>query len=495
MSLFRNKVLSGVFWTLSQQFSVKAINFGVQIILARILLPEAFGLIAMLQVFIAIGGSLMDSGMTSSLIRTYEAQEKDYSTVFFINLLSSIVIYFILFILSPLIAYFYKMPELNAVVRVYSLSIIINALVAVQNARLTKIMNFKLQMFIEIPSVVISGITGILMAYKGFGVWSLVWMNIAGSFVFMVQHWFRTHWRPKFIFDVATLKKHFNFGYKLTFIGMANAIYDNVYNIVIGKFFSATELGFYNRAINFQYFPAKNIGAAMQKVTYSTFAAIQDDNERLRSAYRKILEQSLFWISPLMVTLCVVAQPLFSLVLTAKWLPAVPYFQILTVAGILYPLNQYNLNIIWVKGKSGLLLKLNIWEKVITTLIIVGTLPFGIKAMVIGQSAYSVIALFINSHFSGRFIQYPLSKQLKDISPVLLICSCVGVVIWFVNLYLTGMADWGRIMIICLISGTLYMTSSHLLKITPYLFVRRILLEKITSLVKSRKSLFLYNQK
>ena len=495
MSLFRNKVLSGVFWTLSQQFSVKAINFGVQIILARILLPEAFGLIAMLQVFIAIGGSLMDSGMTSSLIRTYDAQEKDYSTVFFINLLSSVVIYLLLFSLAPVIAGFYKMPALSGVVRVYSLVIIIDALVAVQNARLTKIMNFRLQMFIEIPSVVISGITGVVMAYKGFGVWSLVWMNIAGSFVFMLQHWFRTHWRPKFIFDAATLKRHFNFGYKLTFIGMANAIYDNIYNVVIGKFFSPAALGFYNRAVSFQYFPAKNIGAAMQKVTYSTFASIQNDHERLRSAYKKILEQSLFWIAPLMVTLCVLAVPLFRLVLTAKWLPAVPYFQILTVGGILYPLNQYNLNIIWVKGRSGLLLKLNIWEKVVMTLIIAGTLPFGIKAMVIGQSSYAVIALFINSHFSGKFIQYPLARQLKDISPVLLICCFTGVIIWFINLYLNGMADWSRIIVVCLISSILYLGSSHFLRIAPYLFIRHIFSEKIASFLRERKSILLYNRK
>jgi len=370
-------------------------------------------------------------------------------------------------------------------VRVYGISFILNALVSVQNARLTKNMQFRLQMFIEIPAIIVSGISGIVMAYMGYGVWSLVWMNLIYSFVFMIQHWFRTDWRPVLVFDISKLKSHFNFGYKLTFIGIANAVYDNIYNIVIGKYFTATQLGFYNRAVSFQYFPAKNIGAAMQKVTYSTFSAIQDDNAKLRSAYKNIMQQALFWVAPLMITLCVVATPLFRLVLTEKWLPAVPYFQILTIAGILYPMNQYNLNIIWVKGRSDLLLKLNIWEKVILTFIIAITLPFGITAMVVGKSVYSIIALFINSHYSGKFIQYSLLNQLKDISPVLLLSVIVGMASWFVNSLLGDMHDWSRITVIFLISVGLYFGLSHLLKISPYLYLRQIIFEKLSYFSKS----------
>jgi len=481
MTPLRNKVISGIFWTLSQQLSVKAINFFAQIILARILLPQAFGLIAMLEIFISIGNALMDSGMASSLIRTSDIDARDYSTVFLINLLSSILIYAILYSTAPLISSFYNMPLLTSVVRVYGISFILNALVSVQNARLTKNMQFRLQMFIELPAIIAGGSTGIIMAYYGFGVWSLVWMNLTYSFVFMVQHWFRTDWRPVFLIDLDRLKRHFNFGYKLTFIGMANAVYDNLYNIVIGKYFTATQLGFYNRAVSFQYFPAKNIGAAIQKVTYSTFSAIQHDNIKLRSAYKKIMQQALFWIAPLMITLCIVATPLFRLVLTEKWLPAVPYFRILTVAGILYPMNQYNLNIIWVKGRSDLLLKLNMWEKVILTIIIIATVQFGITAMVIGKSVYSVIALFINSHYSGKFIKYSLLAQLRDISPVLLLSITVGAICWFINNLLINMNDWSHISLISILSLGLYFGLSHFLKLSPYLYIKQTILQHFTS--------------
>lgn len=485
MNSLRNKILSGVFWTFSQQISVKLVSFGIQIVLARMLLPEAFGLIAMLQIFISVGNSLMDSGMTSSLIRTSDPNEGDYSTVFFINLFSSIFLYGILFISAPFIATFYRMPLLTLIVRIYGLSFIINALVAVQTARLTKNMNFKLQMFIEIPSVILSGLVGVILAYQGYGVWSLVWMNLIYSFIFMLQHWFRTDWRPHLIIDFNKLKNHLNFGYKLTLIGIGNAIYDNIYSVIIGKFFSATQLGFYNRATSFQYLPAKNIGAAMQKVTYSAFSSIQHDDEKLKSLYKKIMQQALFWITPLMVTLCIIAEPLFRLVLTEKWLPAVPYFQLLTVAGILYPINQYNLNIIWVKGRSNILLKLNICEKIILTAALIITVPLGITAMVIAKSLYSIIALFINSHYSGKFINYPLREQINDMLPVLILSSIVGIICYYINQHLVGYQDWTRIAIIFTISGICYLSLSHLLKISPYLFLKRIIFERLFKLSKN----------
>lgn len=482
MTSLRNRAISGVFWTLSQQVSVKLIGFIVQIILARLLLPKAFGFIAMLEIFITVGNSLMDCGISSSLVRTKDADQKDYSTVFFINLFNSLIIYAIIFFCAPLIATFYDMPLLSLLVRVYALSFIINALVGVHNARLTKFMSFKLQTFIQLPSVIIGGITGIVLAYSGYGVWSLVWMNLVQSFIFMVQHWVRTDWRPQFIIDIPRLKYHLNFGYKLTFIGLLNAIYDNIYSILIGKFFSATQLGFYNRARAFQYLPSKNLGMALQKVMYPTFSSIQNDNVKLKSLYKKVMQQALFWMAPLMITLCVIAKPLFSFVLTDKWLPAVPYFQILTVGGILFPLNQYNVNILWVKGNSGLMLKLGICKKAIFTIGIITTIPFGIIPMVIWQSVFSILSLFINGHYSGRYIQYPVKEQLKDMLPILLLSLFVGGIIWLINRNLTGMSDWGRILLICTTSGGLYLLLSRFLKITPFLFIKGILNEKLLHL-------------
>ncbi|HTN36718.1 MAG TPA: oligosaccharide flippase family protein, partial [Arachidicoccus sp.] len=226
MSL-KNKTISGLFWTFSQQFSVQLINFIVQIILARILIPAEFGLIAMLTVFIAIGNSLMDNGMTSSLIRTKNPDHEDYSTVFFINLGVSILVYIILFFSAPTIGDFYNQPILTPVVRVYSLSFFITAFVGVQTTRLTKDMRFKVQMAMQVPSVVMGGIVGIILAYLGYGVWSLVWMNLTQSFLFTIQHWIFSGWYPSFMINKEKLIYHFKFGYKLTIAGLLNAIFDN----------------------------------------------------------------------------------------------------------------------------------------------------------------------------------------------------------------------------------------------------------------------------
>src|SRR5690606_76912 len=300
MSL-KKKAINGILWTLGQQIGVQGINFVVQIILARLLKPEAFGLIAMIQVFLAIGVALMDSGMISSLIRTKDADQADYSTVFFINLFSSIIIYLILFFTAPFIASFFEQPLLELIIRVYTLSFIIQALVGVQSARLTKEMNFKLQMYMQIPSSVIGGVVGIILAYQGFGVWSLVWMHLVKTFLFMIQHWFKTKWKPSLIFDKQKFKYHFNFGYKLTLSSLLTALYTNSYTLVIAKMFSATQLGFYNQANTLRMFPIRNLTTALQKVTYPLFSSIQDDNQKLKSVFKRITLLVFFIVYPVML--------------------------------------------------------------------------------------------------------------------------------------------------------------------------------------------------
>lgn len=215
MSL-KQKTISGIAWTLGQQVGVQGINFFVQILLARLLVPADFGLIAMVQVFMTIGAALMDGGMTSSLIRTKNADNRDYSTVFYMNIMASILIYGIVFFAAPLIASFFDQPLLTLLVRVYTLSFVIQALVGVQTTKLTKEMNFKLQMYMQLPSTLIGGIVGVVLAYQNYGVWSLVWMQLIMSFLFMIQHWFRSNWKPTLLFDKVKLKEHFGFGYKIT---------------------------------------------------------------------------------------------------------------------------------------------------------------------------------------------------------------------------------------------------------------------------------------
>ena len=430
------KTVSGIAWTFSQQFSVQLITFIVQIVLARLLSPKEFGLIAMLAVFIGIGNSLVDSGLTSSLIRTPDAGQRDYSTVFFINLAGSIIVYFSLFFAAPLIAEFYNQGELLiSIIRVYTLSFIIRAFVSVQTTILTKAMNFKIQMMMQIPSVIAGAAVGIFLAYRGYGVWSLVWYELTHTSLFTLQHWFHSKWYPQLIFDRQRLKQHFLFGYKLTLAGILNIIFNNIYTLVIGKFYSAGQLGFYNRADTFRMMPVQNISTALSKVTYPMFALIQDDDVKLRSAYKKLMQQVCFWVSATMVLAIIVSEPVFKFILTDKWMPAVPYFQILCIPAILYPLQVYNLNILTVKGRSDLFLRLEIFKKAVIAAGVLAALPFGIYGLLYVQIAIAIVSFYINSYYSGKLIGYHVGAQMIDILPTFALAAAVGLLVYAANLY------------------------------------------------------------
>jgi teichuronic acid exporter len=480
MSL-RKKALNGFFWTLGQQFSVQIINFAVQIILARILLPEAFGLIAMIQIFVSIGQTLMDSGMTSSLIRMQNPDQRDYSTVFFINILFSFILYLILFFCAPVISSFFSQPLLKPIIRVYTLTFIIQALVTVQTTRLTKEMNFKLQMLMQLPSTIIGGIVGITMAYHGYGVWSLIGLTLVTTFVFMVQHWFRTDWKPSFIIDTKKLKYHFSFGYKLTLSGLLTSIYTNSYTLIIGKFFAPAQLGFYNQANTLRMFPVNNITIALSKVTYPMFSAIQDDNEKFKSVFKAITKQVFFIITPVMLFLVTIAEPLFRFGLTAKWLPAVPYFQILCLSAIVYPQSMYNLNIITAKGRSDMHLKMEVIKKTLSVAFLLLVIPYGIWGIIYAQSLSMLLHAYVNAIYSGKMINYPLSEQLKDIFPVFLVALSTFLVhritdiIWMKYFH---PGDLLRIIIGFLIFTLTYVVISYSFKLSAFIELNRMLFNK-----------------
>lgn len=477
MSLKR-KAIQGVLWTLGQQAGVQSINFIVQIVLARLLMPEAFGLIAMLHVLMAIGTALMDSGMTSSLIRTKDADQSDYSTVFFINLLSSITIYVTLFFSAPFVASFFNQPLLSQVIKVYTLSFVIQALVGVQAAKLTKEMNFKLQMYMQIPATICGGGVGVLLAYKGYGVWSLVWMHLITTFVYMVQHWFRTKWRPSFVFHMSKLKQHLGFGYKLTFSALLSAFYQNSYTLLIGKLFSVDQLGYYNQANTLRQFPIRNLNVALQKVTYPLFATIQDDNDQFKGVFKKITLIVFFIVSPVMLWLVGIAEPLFRYILTEKWLPAVPLFQILCVGAIFSPQSVYNLNIIIAKGRSGLHFRLELFNKLFSSVFLLLIIPYGIWGVVYAQAIGVFIHFFFNAVYSGRLIGYSLREQLLNIIPTLLVSvgSLLLLLLFdgLLDFYLSD-RDLLRIVILSLIYFGFYFLTCILFRFEPIFYIKNII--------------------
>lgn len=452
MSL-KKQAISGVKWNFIQQLSVQAINFAVQIVLARLLMPEMFGLIAMVIVFVSIGASLMDSGMTSSIIRTKEPDQLDYSTVFVTNLIVSFAIYILIYLGAPYIAAFYNQEVLTDIIRLLSISFVIRAFVAVHVAKLTKEMNFKLQMQLQIPASIISGAVGIAMAYMGYGVWSLVWMNLVQAFVFAIQNWVFIPWRPSLVFNKKRFIYHFNFGYKLTISGLIDTIYNDLYRIVIGKSFSPTQVGYFNHAENLRLFPVSQLSAVLGKVTYPYFSNIEDDAS-LKNAYKKTMKLTTFVTLPVMLTLILVAEEGFRFVFGEKWLPAVPYFQLLALASIVRPISTYNLNILKVKGRSDLFLILEIVKKILGVVLLIAFFQFGVSGLVLSLLIFSYMSYGLNSLISGRFINYSLIMQLRDI----VICVFVGGAVYLLSLmiktkYFLTVSD----LVVCIFFSSLYL--------------------------------------
>src|SRR5690606_25940372 len=306
MSL-KQQARDGVFWTFLQQFGTQIITFIVGVVLARLLTPSDFGTVALFMVVITLATSIIDGGMASSLIRTENVNDKDLSTVFWFNIATSLAIYLVIYGVAPIIAIFYDVPILTPVIRVYSVIIIINSLVTVQNTRYLKAMDFRTPFRIQLPSLLIGGVIGVVLALYGFGIWSLVYYAIFQSLISTIQFWTYSKWRPSFIFDRERFKFHFFYGYKLTLSGLLDNLFKEVYTIVIGKYFSTTQLGYYNRAYSLRQLPVANLSAALNKVTFPLFAQISSDDTKLKNVSKKIMNMVVFVFTPTLSLLIVVA--------------------------------------------------------------------------------------------------------------------------------------------------------------------------------------------
>lgn len=466
-------------WSFIQRFGSQIVEISVSILLARILLPEEFGLIGMIMIVIVVGQSLTDAGMTTSLIRKQDADTIDYSTVFYLNLAIGLAIYIIIYLVAPYVAAFYSQEVLVNILRVFALTIVINSFSAVQSTIYRKELRFKFQFKISLVTSLLGGSLGVYLAQNGYGVWSLVYMHVMNAIVGATLYWMFSHWKPDFVFSKVRLKEHFRFGINLTLSGVINRAFDNIYYVIIGKYFNATQLGFYTRADTFKQIPITNLMAAINNAAYPILSSIQDDEVRLKSVFKRIMKQIIFLISPVMVGLMVLGEPLFRVVFTEKWLAAVPYFQVLCIAGILYPIHSYNLNILTVKGRSDLFLKLEVIKKIIMITSVVIAIPFGIMALLYSQLIISILILFINAYYSKRFIGYGLIEQVLDILPSLLLATFMGVAVYgLITFALPNMSD-----IVVLIVGT--MSGAAIFVLFSFLFRFGPLFE-ILGLLKSR---------
>ena len=409
MSELGKKSISGVLWGGIERLLVQGIQFILGIVLARLLLPADYGLIGMLTIFFAISLAIVDSGFSQALIQRKNVTQTDYSTVFYFNLLTSLCIYASLYFSSPYIAAFFEEPRLTLITRVISLSILFNALSIIQIAKLTKALDFKSQTKCSVIAIVVSGIIGIYLAFLGHGVWALVIQMVSKSILNLLLLILFAWWWPSLVFSKKSLKSLFSFGSKLLASGLLNAVFNNLYYVVIGKFFSTKELGLYTRANQFQLLPSETLAVILQRVTLPVLSGIQDDKERLVHYYRKFIRFTALVTFPLMLGLAVLATPLISVVLTDTWIELVPYLRLLALVGLLYPIHALNLNLLKVLGRTDLFLRLEIYKKIAIVITLLVTFRYGILALIAGQVLLSFLFLYINTYYIGKLLGYVLS--------------------------------------------------------------------------------------
>lgn len=356
----KSKTVKGTLWSSVERFSVQGIMFVVMIIMARMLTPEDYGLVGMITIFVAVSQSLIDSGFSQALIRKQDRTETDNSTVFYFNIAVGAALYTILFLCAPIISDFYGEPQLTPVTRAIGLCIVFNSLAVVQRALLTVRLDFKTQAKATLIGAVVSGAAGVTMAYTGFGVWAIVTQQVVNLALVTLFLWVFSHWKPIWAYSWKSFRELFSFGSKLLASGLIDTLYRNMYLIVIGKVFKASDLGYYTRAHQFSDFASSNITGIFQRVSYPVLCTIQDDDTRLADVYRRLLKVSAFVIFPLLMGLAAVARPLVITFLTEKWLSAATLLVPLCFAGMWYPVHAINLNLLQVKGRSDLFLRLEI---------------------------------------------------------------------------------------------------------------------------------------
>ncbi len=421
----KETTLRGVSWSFVEQILARGVNFVIGIILARLLSPTDYGLVGMLGIFIAISQLFIDGGLSSALIRTKSPSEKDFSTVYIINMGLSVVFYALMYFTAPAIAGFYDQPLLKPLMRVLALSFVIGSVASIHGVLLAIRVDFKTKTIISLVSSIVSGTIAIICAYKGLGTWALVVQNLTSTLVFTVLTLLFVHWMPKLIFSIESFKRLFSYSSKLLAASLISTIYDNAYPMVIGKRFTASDVGLYSRAGQFPGIANSTITGALNRVAFPVLSKIQDEDERLLRVYEKYVQLSCFIIFPLLMGICGCARPLVSFLLTDKWLACVPLMQILCFGLMTNGITTINLNLLYVKGRSDLVLRLEIVKKSIAFGILFITMFFNITVMCIGQVVYGFIALYLNTHYTKRILGYTFGQQIKSVAPYFLVSLIV----------------------------------------------------------------------
>ncbi len=434
----KNKTKNGFLWSTIERFSSQGIQFVFGILIARILSPEDYGIIAMPLVFLALAQVFIDSGFSNALVRKPDLKEEDLSTAFYFNIIVGAVCYLLLFIASPWIADFYHTPVLTKLLKVTALATLFNPLCAVQQAILTKKIDFKSQAKVSVAAAMVSGGVGLYLAYAGLGVWALVFQQVSAALIRTISLWLVSRWRPVTGWSQTSFSYLWGYGSKIMGVGILDTVFNNIYPLVIGKFYTAKDLGDYTRAQQFVDLPIKNGTGILQRVSFPVLSSIQNDDSRLQTNYLRMLRVTAFIMFPLLFGIAILAKPFVLVFLGEKWLGCVLLLQILCVAKIWTPINAVNLNLLQVKGRSDIFLKLELLKKAVIVLTMIVTIPQGIIWMVSGTVFTTFIAFVINTLATQKLVNVGLWQQIKEFVPTLAVSLIMVIVIYLANSIVTS---------------------------------------------------------
>ena len=459
-------VISNLVWRFAERCGAQLVSFIVSIVLARILAPEDYGTIALVTVFTAILQVFVDSGLGTALIQKKDADEIDFSSVFYFNFVVCLILYLGMFAAAPFIADFYGDVTLVPVIRILSLTIVISGVKGIQQAYVSRNMLFKRFFFSTIGGTIFSAVLGLAMAYAGFGIWALVAQQLSNTFIDTLILWITVRWRPTKSFSWTRLKYLLSFGWKLLVSSLLDTAYNNLRNLIIGKMYSSSDLAFYNQGDKFPKVIVTNINASIDSVLLPTMSSAQDDKERVKQMTRRAIKTSTYVMAPLMMGLAFCAEPIVSLVLTDKWLPCVPFLRIFCITYMFWPVHTANLNAINAMGRSDWFLRLEIIKKIMGMTILLSTMWFGVMAMAYSLLLSSVLSQIINSWPNRKLLGYGYLEQVRDFAPGISLAVIMGICVYFISfLHLPTIVT---LLIQFIVGAAIYIGVSAILKLEEF---------------------------
>lgn len=431
----KNKVISNFIWRFAERCGAQIVTLIVSIVLARILSPEDYGTVALVTVFTTIMQVFVDSGLGTALIQKKNADDIDFSSVFYFNCVVCLILYMIMFIAAPFIASFYEDSSLTPIVRVISLTIVISGIKGIQQSYVSRNMLFKRFFFSTIGGTIFSAFLGIYLAYTGFGVWAIVMQQLSNTAVDTLILWITVKWRPKKVFSWVRLKELLSFGWKMLASSLLDTVYNNLRNLVIGKFYTSADLAYYNQGDKFPKVIVTNINTSIDSVLFPTMASAQDDAEQIKNMARRAIKTSTYIMAPIMMGLAFCAKSVVEVILTEKWFACVPYLQIFCITYMFYPIHTANLNAIKSMGRSDLFLKLEIAKKIVGMILLLSTMWFGVMAMAYSLLVSMITSMIINSWPNRQLLNYSFKEQMIDIFPSVTLAVVMGIAISFINFF------------------------------------------------------------